>query len=136
MPPKMPSDDFLAGLYETMRGRAAGLAPHFQPGYGATELDGDDLETVWNRRAMPIEKEWELWRQGRTPETAHLPMLSPEHIGLLVFPDREKLAKSGGRVEPHEFISWTNAMAKRMAAKRDAQAAMNLAPSEPMDGGY
>lgn len=120
--------EFLEGLYQTIRKRAAGMAPNFSPGYDSKELDGDDLETVWNRRAMPLEDEWELHRAVQ--EDGVTPLYTKEQIGLLVFPDREKLAKSGGRVEPSEWIRWVNFQAKRMAAKREAQAAMQPAPME------
>ena len=128
--PDTPTPKFIEGLYDAIRKRAADLAPKFGPGYGTKALTPDDLEAVWNRRSMPLEQEWNLWRQGRTPETAHLPTLTPAQIGLMVFPEREKLAKSGGRVEPSEFISWTNQTAKRMAEKRAAR----QAAAPPMEG--
>jgi len=122
--------EFLEGLYQTIRKQASGMAPKFSPGYDSAELDGDELETVWNRRAMPIEQEWALHRAVKEDGT---PLYSRRQIGLMVFPDREKLAKSGGRVEPHEWISWTNQTARRMAQRRAERAA--LMP-EPLDGGY
>ena len=123
--PSGPDKDFFEGLYQSMRGRAAGMAERFKPGYGSKELDGDDLETLWNRRAMSIEQEWALHRELNQDGT---PAYTREQIGLQVFPDREKLAKSGGRVEPREFISWTNAMARRMEKKRAERAQVSAAP--------
>lgn len=125
--PQGPDDAFLEGLYQTIRKRAAGMAVHLQPGYGAKELDGDELETVWNRRAMPLEAEWELHRAKKEDGT---PLYTRRQIGLMVFPDREKLAKSGGRVEPKEVTKWVNSVARRMAAKREQQAAMRPIPTE------
>lgn len=124
---QQPSPEFLEGLYQRMRARAAGMAPRFQPGTDSTELDGDDLETLWNKRAMPVEQEWELHRAVKEDST---PLYSREQIGLMVFPEREKLAKSGGRVEPKEFIRWANRTAQRMRARRDARAAMSPMPVE------
>lgn len=131
---QQPGPAFLEGMYQAIRSRAAGMAPRFQPGYDATELDGDDLEVVWNERAMPLEQEWELHRAMKPDGT---PLYTREQIGLMVFHKREKLAKSGGRVEPKEWISWTNQTAKRMAAKREARAAAQAALAPPtMEGGY
>lgn len=132
--PSGPDDAFLEGMYQTMRKRAESMAPHFRPGYGAKELDGDELETVWNRRALTLEQEWELHRA--VAEDGVTPRYTREQIGLLVFPDREKLAKSGGRVEPKEWISWVNSTAKRMAARRAArEAALNAgSPEGSTDG--
>lgn len=122
------NDHFLEGLYRAMRRRAETLAAHFQPGYDAKELDGDDFEALWNRRHLTIEQEWELWRARNTDGT---PMHTPEMIGSMVFRDREKLIKSGGRVEPKEWISFANTTAKRMAAKRaQQQSALALTPVE------
>jgi hypothetical protein len=123
-----PNRDFLKGAYEAMRTRAQGIADQMKPGVGATELDSDDFETVWNRRAMSLEEEWELWRQ-RQPDGV-TPLYSPEQIGTMVFKDREKLIKSGGRVEPKEWISFANTAAKRMRAKREAREAMSPVPLE------
>src|SRR5688572_9510132 len=90
---------FVKGLYEAMKKRAADIAPQFAPGYGTKELTPDDAYEIWHRRAMPLEKEWALW--GETlPDGS--PKYTPEQIGLLVFPDREKYVKSGGRIEPKD----------------------------------
>lgn len=126
--PTGPDQAFLDGLYQTIRKRAAGMAPHFQPGYDATELDGDDLEAVWNERAMPLEAEWELHR-ALGPDGV-TPLYTREQIGLMVFPKRERLAKSGGRVEPKEWISWANSTAKRMEKRRAERAMMSPTPPE------
>jgi hypothetical protein len=128
--PDTPTPHFIEGLYQAMRKRAADLAPHFAPGYGTKAMTPDDLDAVWNRRAMPLEQEWELHRQKKDDGT---PLYTPAQIGLLVFPEREKLAKSGGRVEPSEWISWSNQQAKRQAAKREAQQ-RQLETPPPMEG--
>jgi hypothetical protein len=130
MPGPQDTPAFIEGLYEAMRKRAADLAPNFAPGYGTKEMTPEDVDLVWNRRVMPVEQEWELWRQTKPDGT---PMYTPNQIGLLVFPDREKFAKSGGRVEPAEWIPFVNQTAKRMAAKREAQAALS---PDPMEGAY
>lgn len=130
MPDTGPSPEFLKGLYEALRGRAAGLAPHFQPGYDSAELDGADVETLWHRRSMPLEAEWALHR-ARNPDGT--PTYTREQIGLMVFKDREKLAKSGGRVEPKEWIAWTNSTARRMEKKRAARETSE-APTPPAEG--
>ena len=122
--------EFLEGMYQAMRKRAESMAPHFKPGYDAKELDGDDLDTVWNRRAMSLEQEWELHRAVNEDGS---PKFTRRQIGLMVFPDREKLAKSGGRVEPAEVISWVNSTAKRMAARREVRVA-EQSTMMPMEG--
>lgn len=124
--PTGPDRDFLEGMYQQMRGRASEMAPRFKPGYGATELDGDELEAVWDKRAMSLEQEWELHRAVNEDGT---PKLTREQIGLMVFPERERLAKSGGRVEPREMIAWVNQTARRMEQRR-AQRAMLPPPIE------
>jgi hypothetical protein len=133
--PTGPDEGFLEGLYQAFRSRAEGLAPMFQPGYDATEMDGDDIETVWNRRSMSLEDEWKL-HQAKNPDGS--PMYSRELIGSMVFKDREGLIRSGGRVEPKEWIAFANTTAKRMAAKREARAAAMsplTAPAyDPMEG--
>lgn len=127
--PGTPTPEFIEGLYDAMRKRAADMAPSFAPGYGTKKMTPEDVETVWNRRAMPVEQEWELWRAVK-PDGS--PMYTPAQIGMQVFPEREKFAKSGGRVEPKEWITFANQTAKRMAAKREAQQAALSAP--PMEG--
>lgn len=110
-------ESFLRGAFETLMKRAEGMAPHFAAS-GGKKLSDEEIETAWNTRALSVEQEWELWRQGNTPETAHLPKLTPEEIGLKVFPHREKLAKSGGRIEPKQFIGWANSYAERQFKKQ------------------
>lgn len=119
--PVQPTNEFLEGLYQKLKGRAAGMADLVGPGVDTEKLSDDEISALWNLRAVPIEKEWEMWRQGRTPETAHLPTMTREEIGLAVYPNREKLAKSGGRSEPKDFIPWMNKRAEKEAAKRAAQ---------------
>lgn len=126
-----PTPEFIEGLYNAMRKRAADMAPHFAPGYGTKEMTPEDTELVWNRRAMPVEQEWALWRAVKEDGT---PMYTPAQIGMQVFPEREKLAKSGGRVEPKEWITFSNTLAKRMAAKREGQQQAAMAAPPMMEG--
>jgi hypothetical protein len=59
---------------------------------------------LWNERHLSIEQEHDLWRQG----------LTPEEIGLRMFPNREILAVSEGRAQsPSAQIQYVNSMAKR-----------------------
>lgn len=115
---------FFRGLFEQMKGHAMGMA-------GAADADElekltpDEKLMLWNRRAMPIEKEWELHREVNPDGT---PRYTPEDIGLMVFPDRERLAKSGGRIEPKEFAREANRLAKRAAERR----ALEAPPPEPL----
>jgi len=127
-----PTPEFIEGLYEAMKARAASLAPHFTPGYGSKAMNADDEDVVWNRRKIPVEQEWELWRQKKPDGT---PMFTPSQIGLMVFPDREKFAKSGGRVEPKDWITFANRTAQRMAAKREAQQQSAEMSAPPMTEG-
>jgi hypothetical protein len=121
-----PSSEFLDGLWEQAKARVADMAGQFAPDKADTrKLTPDDISMLWNTRAMPLEKEWELWRAVK-PDGS--PMYTREEIGKLVFPEREKLALRGGRIEPKSQISWVNAEAKRQEAKRLAQAP----PPDPM----
>jgi hypothetical protein len=121
-----PNSDFLEGLWQQARARVGDMAGQFTPDPETTKtLDSGDVETLWNLRAMPLEKEWELHRATK-PDGS--PMFTPEQIGLMVFPHRERLMKSGGRVEPKEQVRWANQMAKRQQAKRMAQPP----PTDPM----
>jgi hypothetical protein len=124
--PSGPDEGFLEGLYQAMRSRAQGMAPMFQPGADSTELTPDDKFTLWERRAIPLEQEWELWR-AKNPDGT--PMYTREQIGLMVFRDREKLSKSGGHLEPKEWIAEANHLA-REASKRRAAAQMAMTPPE------
>lgn len=126
--------DFLEGLYQAMRKRAEGLANHFKPGYDTKELTPDDVETIWNRRHLTIEQEWELWRAVNPDGT---PMYTPEMIGSMVFKDREGLIRSGGRVEPKEWTRFANQTAKRMAERRaQRQAQLDAITTSPIEGSF
>lgn len=123
MPTSQSAEQFAAGLWDSMRGHVAALAPHFSPGYGNSELTPEQELAIWNDRQLSIEQEWELWDQG----------LSAEEIGMRVFPYREQLVKSGGRVEPEQWIAKANALAKRafVAAKEPPSVASPDAPPAP-----
>lgn len=126
---------FLRGLFDAAIERARRLSEYMSPGAGGKRMTDDEIEQAWNERAMPVEQEWELWKIGKTPETAGMRPLTPEEIGLRVFPRREKLAKSGGRVRPSEFIGWTNNYAeRRRKAKEQQQAPMMGAEGMMTDG--
>jgi len=130
--PIQPDGPFIKGLYEKLRQRARMMAPQVDTNGQTKDLTPDEISLLWNRRHIPIEQEWELWRQGRTPETADQPQLTREEIGLMVFKDREKLAKMGGRIEPKEFVLWANKQAEKEAAKRAAAA--EVAPALAPEG--
>lgn len=115
---------FMEGLYQQMKQRAKSMAPMLSTDEDARKLNADDVSMLWNRRSMPVEKEWELFR-ARNPDGT--PMFTREQIGLMVFPDREGLAKRGGRIEPKDQISFVNQTAQREAMKRQAQ----MPPSDP-----
>lgn len=107
----------LEGLWNRMKDMAGGMAGVYGQGYNTKPLNEHEELMLWNKRALSLDQEWALWRQGRTPETQGQPILTPEEIGLKVFPEREKLAKSGGRVEPKDW----HAYIKKMADKSEAQ---------------
>lgn len=113
-----PNEQFLEGLYQAMRARAVDLAKQLAPDASGKELTPDEIHLLWNTRAMPLEQEWALWSQTNPDGT---PTFTPEQIGLMVFPQREGLAKRGGRVEPREQTLWANQQAKRSAARRVAE---------------
>lgn len=130
--PVQPDDAFMEGLYQTFMSKAKGMAP-FINSDGAKKLTPDEISLLWNKRAMPIEKEWELHR-AVNPDGS--PMYSREQIGLMVYPERERLAKSGGNIEPKAFIGQANRIAQREAAKRQAAQATEPYLSDlGMEGG-
>lgn len=115
--PIQPNEAFFAKGYELLKDRARRMAGQVASDEGAKKLSEDEISTLWNERAMPLEQEWELHRARQADGT---PTYTPEQIGLLVFPKREQLAKSGGRLEPNEVTAWANRRAEKEAAKRAA----------------
>lgn len=124
MPEPTEAELFTQGLWTSMKERAAGAARVYGPGSNNKELTPDEEATIWNTRTMPLEKEWDLWRQG----------LTPEEIGLQVFGDREKLVKSGGRLEPKDWARKIESLMPRAKALREAQQQQEAAVAGPMDG--
>lgn len=114
------NEPFMRGAMEAAIEKAKGLAPYFGPGYGAKKVQPDEINTAWNTREMSVEQEWDLWRQ-RKPDGS--PMYTPEEIGLKVFPHRERLAKSGGRIQPRDWIAWANQQAERQFKQSGQQPA-------------
>ena len=128
--PVQPDDVFLEGLYQTFMAHAKGLAPLISSD-GAQKLNQDEIDILWDHpRAMPIEKEWELHRAVQDDGS---PMYSPEQIGLMVWPQRERIAKSGGHIEPKDFIRAANRQAARMQVKRQAEPVL---PDLGMEGRF
>lgn len=129
------SEAFMRGLFDATIERAKGLAGYMDPGMGGKRLSDDEIDAAWNTRALTVEQEWNLWRQGRTPESVARGerMLSPEEIGMQVFPHREKLGKSGGRIMPKAYADWVNQRANREEKKRQTQAATS--EGSMLDGG-
>lgn len=116
-----PTQKFMDNLWEAVKGRAKAMAPVFGEGSGGTALSRDHIDMLWSERHLTPEQEAQLWRQGRTPESiaAGEKPLTPEEIALQVFQNRERLMKSGGRIEPNQWVSWCNATARRMQEKQD-----------------
>jgi hypothetical protein len=106
-----PHEQMVSGLWDKLKERAGGLGGLIGKGYDATPLSEDDEAMLWSRRALSVEQEWDLWRQG----------LTPEEIGMQVFPDRERLVKSGGRIEPSQWYSRANTLAARAERTRAGQ---------------
>jgi hypothetical protein len=121
MAEKSPGEERAKGLYQAAVEHAKGLAPHFQPGYGTKELTPDEIDLLFDQRALSVEQEHELWRATKEDGT---PMYSPEEIGTKVFPERLKLASGGGRFEPKDQHAWINKQAKRAEQRRAQQQAM------------
>lgn len=121
MPLVEPNEEFLEGLYQHLKQRVQGMATQLSPDTEVTKkLNQDEISTLWNTRGMPLDAEWEMWRQLQPDGT---PRFTPEQIGLAVFPHREGLAKRGGRIEPREQARWVNSRAQWETAKREAEAA-------------
>ncbi len=119
---------YLSGLWESMKQRSAGLATTVGPGVDTKSLTPLQHDQLWDERFLTIEQEWKLWEQGRTPETAGQPILSPEEIGMRVFANREKLAKTGGRLEPSAWYAYTSRMAARAEARRQGADTGTMGP--------
>jgi len=130
------SEAFVRGLFDAAVQRARGLAGYMDPGMGGKRLSDQDIDAAWNTRALSVEQEWDLWRQGRTSESLARGerALTPEEIGMQVFPHREKLGKSGGRIMPKEYAQWVNGRAKREEDKRQAAQPMQSAEGGMTDG--
>lgn len=122
-----PGGERAEGLYREALERARGQAPHFQPGYGTKELTPDEIDLLWDQRALSVEQEHELWRAVNEDGT---PRYSPEEIGAQVFDQRLRLASGGGRIEPKDQHAWVNKQAKRAEQRRAQQPA--LTESDPM----
>lgn len=125
MPNAEPDAAFLEGAYQALKLRVQGMAKNLTPDKEAKRLTPDEISTLWNTRHMTLEQEWELWKALKPDGT---PLYSPEAIGMLVFRDRERLAKSGGNVEPADQIKTANRIAKQEAVKRAA----NAPPPDPL----
>jgi hypothetical protein len=125
MPVSNPDDEYMEGLWQRIKAEVGQMAPMLAPDTDARKLNGDDVSMLFNKRHMSLEEEWNLWR-AKNPDGT--PMFTREMIGLMVFKDREGLAKRGGRLEPKDQIQWVNQQAKREAARRQAQAP----PPDPM----
>jgi len=117
-----PQEDFSAGLWDAMKGSVAGVSDHFAPGFGSKELTPAEELSIWNERQLSLEQEWELWRAGFTPQ----------EIGLKVFGNRQRLAKSGGRVEPADEIAYANRLALRAEAAKTQKPADHVEPTQPL----
>lgn len=121
MPREMDQKAYAAALWERLKADASNASGIFSGQGHAKKLTLDEKLAIWNDRALSVEQEHDLWRQGRTPETAHLPILSPEEIGLKVFPKREQLYKSGGNVEPKDWIKEANFLGQEAEKRRRAE---------------
>ena len=113
--------------YEMAVNRARGTAEHFKPGYGTQELKPDDEMAVWMDTGG---KQW-------APEEIHAMYqagLTQQQIGLKMYPERERLVKGGGRIEPRQWVAKAQALAKRY----EIQQAGTLEAVKPpeMEGGY
>lgn len=106
--PDSKSEMLISGLWDRLKEKAKGVGGLAAPGVNMDRLTPDEELAIWNRRAIPIEQEWEMWRAGKTPE----------EIGMAVFPDREKLVKSGGRIEPSQWFAYSMKMAQKAEAAR------------------
>lgn len=131
------SEAFLRGLWDATVNKAQGMSGYMAPGLGGQKMTPDDIDEAWNHRALTVEQEWDLWRQGSTPEriAAGERKLTPEEIGMQVFPHREKLAKSAGRVQPKDWIGWVNQQANRQVKNSEQQPAAVPAEGMTTDGG-
>lgn len=110
--------------YEMAMERARGTAGHFSPGYGTKDLTPDEeLATFMDQGETPktLEEIHEMYRQG----------LTQNQIGLVMYPKREQLYKSG-RPEPKAFIQKANALARRQGIKDSGTLEAVAPPPEGM----
>ena len=91
-----------------------GLAP------GNKKLTPDEELALFMREApdWSPDKEAILLAEGKTRE----------EVGLLKYPERERLAKSGGRIQPKDWIAWANQQAERQFKKSGQQPAEGTQP--------
>ena len=137
MPDQTQQERYLSGLWNQMKQRSAGLATTVGPGIDTKSLTPAEHDRLWDERFLTIEQEHDLWRQGRTPETAGQPILSPEEIGMRVFQNREKLAKTGGRLEPSQWYDYISRMADRAERRRQGAEMPDTTPvSTETEGAY
>jgi hypothetical protein len=122
------TEQHLRGLWDQMKARAKGMSIVYGPGYDNKPLSREEEKTLFRQRALSVEQEHELWRATNQDGS---PMYTPERIGQLVFDQREKLAKSGGRIEPKQWIKYLNDLAAEVEDE-DRQTAAASWPAEGM----
>lgn len=125
MPPQPPSTDRMLAqkIWEDTKAQAIGMAKIQGPAANQEQYTADDELLMWNKQAddWTVEKEFAL--HGLNPDMT--PMLdprtgqpvkpkSPREIGLLKYPHRDKLMKSGERVlSPMAQFEYAAKMAKK-----------------------
>jgi hypothetical protein len=113
----MPKQDsraerFGRDYYEHEKQASKGLAGEYGTGYGGKKLTRAEEKLIFMSRVGKDGK------PGISDEEAQQMLAagkSPEEVGMLMFPQREPLAKSGGRIEPKDVIDWVNKIADEIA---------------------
>lgn len=127
MPDDSKTEVFISGLWDRMKERAAGMAAAYGGGMNTKKLTRDEEKLLFRARTDADGK------PGISDEEAisHLQAgMSREAVGLLMYPRREKLAKSGGRLEPKDWIDYLNRLADEVEAEDRAGEAAQPIPAE------
>lgn len=135
-----PTQQFMDGLWESVKSRAEAMAPVVGSGAGGKTLNSREIDMLWAEKHLSPAQVEDLWRIGRTPESiarGEKP-LTVEEISMREHGNRERLMKSGGRIEPAQWIAWANRQAQRAQDQQNAQQspAQPLVATSPSGGGY
>ena len=125
MPKESRAERFGREYYEHEKEASKGLADVYGTGYQGKKLTRAEEKLIWMAR---VDKDG---KPGISDEEAQQWLAagkSREEVGMHMFPQREPLAKSGGRVEPKDWITFANKISDDITQQEMAMQAANGAP--------